>query len=226
MEFINRHFQTNGYIEVKLNTETIDYLWKIIKRGLKNKLSHKNNLAGNISKSYLLNDDNNFFYKKICEPLINIYRQNNNNGLDPTCTNSILDNVPFILKNIWVNYQYQTEFNPYHDHGGVYSFAIWMKIPYDSDQLALLPQFKEIEPSQRKAGKFEFEYLDTLGEIKVLSYDLSQLYEGRMVFFPSKLRHCVYPFYGTDEPRISISGNIWYDPSLVATNKAKKGFAS
>ena len=75
MEFINRHFDTNGFIEVKLDTLTIDYLWKITKRRIKNKISHKKNLAGNISKSYLLNDDNNFFYKKICEPLINIYRQ-------------------------------------------------------------------------------------------------------------------------------------------------------
>ena len=43
MEFINRHFDTNGFIEVKLDTLTIDYLWKITKRGLKNKISHKKN---------------------------------------------------------------------------------------------------------------------------------------------------------------------------------------
>ena len=41
MEFINRHFDTNGFIEVKLDTLTIDYLWKITKRGLKNKISQE-----------------------------------------------------------------------------------------------------------------------------------------------------------------------------------------
>ena len=226
MEFINRHFQTNGFIEIKLDQVTIDYLWKIINKGLKQKVSHKSNLAGNISKSYLLVDENNSFYKNICEPLINIYRQNNNNGLDPTCANTMMpDTVSLSLKDLWVNYQYQNEFNPYHDHGGVYSFAIWMKIPYDSEELALLPQFKEIEQSQRKPGKFEFEFIDTLGDIKVLNYNLCPLYEGRMVFFPSKLRHCVYPFYGTKEPRVSISGNIWFDTFSARNNKTKLGFA-
>ena len=36
---------------------------------------------------------------------------------------------PYYLQQIWVNYQKQGEFNPLHDHGGVYSFVIWMKIP-------------------------------------------------------------------------------------------------
>ena len=29
-----------------------------------------------------------------------------------------------------------------------------------------------------------------------------------MLFFPSNLHHQVYPFYGTEEERITISGNI------------------
>ena len=32
--------------------------------------------------------------------------------------------------------------------------------------------------------------------------------EGKMVLFPSSLKHCVYPFFECDETRISISGNI------------------
>ena len=39
------------------------------------------------------------------------------------------------LTDLWVNYQYKHEFNPLHDHSGVYSFVIWMKIPTSfSDQ--------------------------------------------------------------------------------------------
>ena len=226
MQFINRHFQTNGFIEVKLDQKTIEYLWKIVNKGLKKKLSHKKELAGNISKSYLIFDDNNYFFKRICEPLINIYRENNNNGLDPSIANTTFsENTKLILKDFWVNYQYQTEFNPYHNHGGVYSFAIWMKIPYSCEEQALLPQFKEIDYSQRKAGGFEFEFLDTLGETKQFMYQLSPSYEGSMVFFPSRLRHCVYPFYGTEETRVSISGNIWFDSFLGTEEKANKGFA-
>ena len=64
-----------------------------------------------------------------------------------------------------------------------------------------------------KAGCFEFEYTDSLGEVQNLSYRLSSEYEGAMLFFPAKLRHCVYPFYETDEARISISGNLSYLPA-------------
>jgi hypothetical protein len=38
--------------------------------------------------------------------------------------------------------------------------------------------------------------------------------EGRMLFFPACLQHMVYPFYGTEEERVTISGNIsLYDPN-------------
>ena len=38
--------------------------------------------------------------------------------------------------------------------------------------------------------------------------------EGRILFFPAWLKHQVFPFYGTEEERITISGNIsLYDPN-------------
>ena len=37
-------------------------------------------------------------------------------------------------------------------------------------------------------------------------------FEGYMILFPARLRHCVYPFYETNEPRISIAGNLSYSP--------------
>ena len=112
-----------------------------------------------------------------------------------------------------VNYQYKNEFNPYHDHTGIYSFAIWMKIPYDSKYQHKLPQFLDIKEIHRKAGDFEFEYLDSLGSILNYTFKLSPKLEGMMLFFPAKLRHCVHPFYETNEARISIAGNLSYLPS-------------
>ena len=47
---------------------------------------------------------------------------------------------------------------------------------------------------------------------KNIEYRLSPKFNGVMLFFPAKLRHCVYPFYETDEPRISIAGNLSYLP--------------
>ena len=28
-------------------------------------------------------------------------------------------------------------------------------------------------------------------------------------------RHCAYPFYGTDETRVSVSGNLWLNTQNV-----------
>ena len=38
-----------------------------------------------------------------------------------------------------------------------------------------------------------------------------------MVFFPAQLMHSVHPFYGTDEARVSIAGNLWYDTTGLGT---------
>ena len=48
----------------------------------------------------------------------------------------------------------------------------------------------------------------SLLKLKDFDYKLGKEYEGKMLFFPSKLLHQVYPFYNCDEDRISISGNI------------------
>ena len=39
--------------------------------------------------------------------------------------------------------------------------------------------------------------------------------EGTMLFFPAMLKHQVYPFYNSDEDRISISGNISLSPDKI-----------
>jgi len=203
----------NCYLQVKLDKNIIDYLWKIIDIGKTSNNNFNHKLAGNISQSLLLDDLDSFFYKTVCVPLVQYYRENNSFKGDPVSQNALMGNgTKLLLNQLWVNYQYQTEFNPYHDHSGVYSFAIWLKIPYSWDEQKLLPQFRDIKERDIRAGNFEFEHNDSLGGIKTSTYRLSPKYEGNMLFFPAKLRHCVYPFYGTDEPRISIAGNISYLP--------------
>ena len=202
---------TTCFLKVKLDQVIVDYLWKIIEIGKIKTIDVKEKLAGNISQSYLLEDLDAYFYKNVCVPLVKYYREKDVKGFDPVSFNALLGpKTNLILNEIWVNYQYQTEFNPFHDHGGVYSFAIWMKIPYEGKDQQQLPQFKGTKSVNKKAGNFEFEYIDSLGDVRCFGYQLSPKKEGTMLFFPAKLRHCVYPFYGTDEPRISISGNLFY----------------
>ena len=213
MEVLNVIPPVTSFLQVKLDKVTVDYLWEIIEMAKSKNINYKSNLVGNISKSLLLEDIDSFFYKSVCIPLIKFYREIHPKRVDPVAQNSLLGpKSQLVLNKFWVNYQYKTEFNPYHDHSGVYSFAIWMKIPYTSDEQKKLPQFSDIKEEDIKAGSFEFEYIDTLGSVTNYSYKLSKQFEDIMVFFPASLRHCVYPFYDTDEPRISISGNLSYLP--------------
>ena len=205
--------RVSSFLQVRLDKNIVDYLWSLIDTANNKKKSFKNNLAGNISESLLLEDIDSFFYKSVCSPLVKYYRKNNpiSNGDDPVAINTVKGaKAKLLLDQFWVNYQYKTEFNPFHDHSGVYSFVIWMKIPYTWDEQSKLPQFSGIDQINRKAGNFEFEYIDTLGDVKTICYQLDPRVEGFMLFFPARLRHCVYPFYETEEPRISIAGNLSY----------------
>ena len=113
------------------------------------------------------------------------------------------DEVEFHMLNWWVNYQKQYEFNPLHKHDGVYSFVIWLKIPYEWEE-----QNKDNKSRAKDKGTFSFQYTNMFGELLNTDYKLGKKHEGTMLLFPSRLNHEVHPFYNCEEERISISGNI------------------
>ena len=196
-----------GWLEAKLSQECIDRLWLYIKNH--NKISAKNVLAGNISSSFYLNDEDNWLYKNVLENLC-IQYQNFFHNLGNKI--GVTHRHYYCLDSIWVNFQNQHEFNPTHDHSGVYSFVIWMKIPYDfRKQHQIQISSNTTVPS---ASNFQFLYSNILGEIKPYNYFMDETFEGTIIFFPSKLVHQVYPFFDCNEERISISGNITLNTSF------------
>ena len=56
-----------GWLEYKLNSQEMDYVWKCIKN---KKEDYKESLAGNISGSYGLYDRGNWFWMNTIKPLI------------------------------------------------------------------------------------------------------------------------------------------------------------
>lgn len=111
-------------------------------------------------------------------------------------TISILtENLPFNVHTPWINFQKKNEFLPNHTHEGILSYVIWIRLP------------QSIE-TNKFSGKIEFTYTNILGQTVPSKISLDKSYEGTIIMFPAKLRHCVYPFYNSDEYRISISGNI------------------
>ena len=202
--------QHHGWIESILEKEHVDFLWQRIEEAEKGDVTDvKGRLAGNISRSSAMTDDEDgTFLNQVLLPHVEMYRKMNQ-GRDPVSLPVNAD-LELYIHDLWVNHQYKHEFNPYHFHGGMYSFVIWMKIPYNWKEQNELPFLDGINEDNKKASNFEFEYLDMLGNIKHFGYRLDPSMEGRMLFFPARLMHPVYPFYNCEEDRISVAGNLWY----------------
>ena len=112
------------------------------------------------------------------------------------------------LFNLWVNFQKKYEFKPMHVHDGLYSFVIWHKVPYTmKDEKERLASMMD---NDFRAGMFAFFFSDPSGKITQEALPVDKNWEGKVALFPANLNHCVYPFYTSDEYRISISGNLGF----------------
>ena len=191
-----------GWLEYTLSQQEIDYLWNCVENKGE---THKAYLIGHITHSFKLNDTNNWFFDNVLLPLVNRYIDEFSNIGREVPINS--GYAPYYLDQWWVNYQKEGDFNPLHVHGSVYSFAIWLKIPTEHKEQNNNPLSQGIP----RLSSFEFAYCDILGRINTFTYPLNKSDPIKMLLFPSSLHHMVYPFYNSDEERVTISGNISLD---------------
>ena len=200
----------------KLPQQMIDYLWERIDIAKKKQVCLKNTLAGNISHSYKLDDPQKMIVQKLYDivynsvdnpkmfEFINTEVENIYKGIG---TNHVVE--PY-LSELWVNFQKKGEFQPIHSHSGIFSFVIWMDIPYHSKDEAKLP-FAKSSCKTPAGGNFSFSTTTAVNRGLVeCTIEMSPEMNGYCCFFPSDLFHQVYPFYTSDKDRISISGNIMY----------------
>ena len=110
------------------------------------------------------------------------------------------------LNSLWINFQKKHEYNPMHNHNGVYSFVIWYQIPYTFENETKY-NYKS-DDRECGHGKFIFITSNKIHNISSCILDIDQSKEGYIAIFPSTLHHTVYPFYSSDEYRITIAGNI------------------
>jgi hypothetical protein len=115
--------------------------------------------------------------------------------------------LSFCLEKVWINFQKKYEFNPLHDHRGIFSFVSWIDIPYNLQAEMAMPHVAA--SNYAMATSFNFVFTNVLGNIQTLPFFPEKGYEGTVIFFPSKLKHLVYPFFTSDRDRISISGNLF-----------------
>lgn len=202
MNIIKRLPNVHGWLETKLPKEAMDHLWDCINTARGERHNHL--LAGHIEKSFEIEDKGDWFWNNIVSQLVNEY----GNKFDHSHANIIVKSKhlnPY-LDTLWVNYSKQHEFNPTHDHDGLYSFVVWMKIPTYHDEQNALDNAKDVKRALNST--FQFSYTNTLGDIMTATYAMNPQIEGTMVFFPARLNHSVNPFYECDEHRISVAGNV------------------
>ena len=153
-----------GWLQYALADKEIDYLWNCIGESNKEKVNAY--LAGNIDSSFPLHDKDDWFFNNTLRPLIRAY------GKQFEDIGSVIPTIhrhPYVLRRWWVNYQKQHDFNPIHDHGGIYSFVIWLKIPVEYDD-----QNKDNITNSPQRSAFQFHYQNILGQPKDFEYQLGK----------------------------------------------------
>lgn len=115
---------------------------------------------------------------------------------------------PIGLKTAWCNVQQSGEYFSAHTHNGLFSFALWLKVPFtQQDEQA----WREARgKSGRETAAFYFHYTDALGRITPHCLEVDSTWENVIVLFPGEMMHSVTPYYSTQDNRIVVSGNIDY----------------
>ena len=191
---------TNGEIPPQiyqaLNQEIID-----IHTNDKDIVRMNHALAGQITKEYQITKS-----RQLLDPFLeemgrayqkewNYYPKENPN------------NNKLTVESGWVNMQKKLEVNPLHNHDGTLSFVAWLYVPFKLEDERNMPNCKNSRTVEL-ASTFQFVYTTALGTIANCPMFVESGWEGRIVMFPSKLLHLVYPFQTSDDYRISIAGNL------------------
>ena len=185
------------YHKHKLPNVIFNFLKEDLKLEENNKVRYNEKLAGNIDKELLITNLNENVEKYLCEKAKEFYIWESNLNEEK---------INLVINDLWVNYQKKYEFNPIHDHGGNVSFVCWVQIPYNLKDELNLDNCKNSNSSCKSL--FSFLYTNPFGKIVTDLLMIDKDWEGTIIFFNSKLKHTVYPFFTSDEYRISVSGNF------------------
>ncbi len=196
------NFANYGFIKSKVPDDLLSSLRQEVNDlDFEKSVPFNSNLAGNINLEFKLGKNKN----ELEQFLISQCQEYSKNW-NVSYTTKDLRTDDLELYSHWVNIQYKNEFNPMHSHDGIFSFALWLNVPYFiGDELNKENCKKSNSP---RAGMFSFIYTNIFGEVREAEFPVDKTYEGCVFIFPSCLQHLVYPFSTSDKPRISISGNL------------------
>jgi len=201
MTIEHRSFPNLGYIFADVPKVILDTLTKetdAIQADFSEGKPYNANLVGNIEHEYQLFKSRAPVEQWLAEVSKEYFKHNTHLGIHNPRT--------FHLHSMWANFQKKHEYNPLHNHFGALSFVIWLKVPFNiEDEFAQESQKNAI---LKTAGCFELAYTDALGSVSLELFKVDRTFEGKMLLFPSQIKHAVHPFVTSDEYRISVSGNL------------------
>lgn len=203
MTMQTHYFPNIGYISDDVPENLLARLKKIVNE--KNLEKHNMDLAGNIRKEFKIPKALGYFEGYIID-LCKKYDEEFNYVKTIKVTKQA---HPFFLESMWVNFQKKHEFNPIHIHSGVFSFVIWLQVPFTKDEEKKSSPGAEGNTDQ--AGAFQFHYSDALGSLQHDTHFVDKEWQGKIFLFPALLSHSVSPFFSSDDYRISVSGNVLID---------------
>jgi hypothetical protein len=199
-----RHFNNTGYLVADLTPEQVAPVWEEI-----NKLKNNPELAepyneyhtGHLQTIYKLKD-----CMQHVEDMVIPFVQKHEEQFGHLKKFSMLtESVPVKLYDLFVNIQKKYEFNPIHNHDGAMSFVFYLKVPYlIEDEIGAFGK----NSNRPVTAHFQFTVTDTLGRIMNLAIPIDKRFENKLLVFPAQMFHSVYPFFSSDDERISVAGNF------------------
>ena len=192
-----KYFDTVGIDRYDVPDNIINYL-----KQKPSKLVH-NELIGHIKEEFGYQNVPDYVQKYFLEKTQSEFMQSHMGEV------KVLDTpLPLKLDTLWINYQKKYEYNPIHEHSGVFSFIVFLQIPYnleDEDKHFGIKFNNKDVPHNSKLG-----FLTNLngGRIWAKTICVDKSFENKMLMFPAWYKHYVYPFYTSDDYRITVSGNI------------------
>ena len=176
-----------------------------------------NNLVGKVHKEVqipIVNKDDGDYCKHIMKTMCITYLKNMIGRKKAFIENDIILHHPIRgnlnptneninISQSWIVSQYKGEYNPWHQHSGHLSGVIYLKLPKDMMDFYA----KEEQDHYPVGGTIQFMF----GEKQTLRSDTLTFRPevGKMLIFPSWLKHSVFPF-DVDGERRCMSFNAYY----------------
>ena len=193
-------FPNLGYVRSSVVDHQITHLLEWINGINEDTVKQDHSHVGNITREYVINS------AKVMDELRNILGP----MVQQYCTDMhfSVDSRPLTLTTAWCNLQQSGEYFAAHTHVGVFSFALWLTVPFtQADERA----WREARgKSGSETASFTFYYTDALGRITNNTLEVDREWENEIVVFPAEMMHSVTPYYSTDQLRIVVSGTVDY----------------